>query len=65
MVRSWTDKRSGDQVTLTDYIRVAFGHLVIDETWDKNEPLIFNLRKALSLFKRRRFNTKKYKSSMI
>ena len=67
MVRGWIDKFAhlGNPLTLTDYVRVAFGHLVMDEIWNKDVPLITILRKALFLFKKRGFNKKKYKSSGI
>jgi hypothetical protein len=36
-IRNWIRKWShlGHQDTLTDYVRVAFGHLVLDEMWYK------------------------------
>ena len=66
-VRSWVSKFAhfGDTMTLTDYIRVTFGHLVMDEIWDTRKQPIDNLRKAYSLFQRRGFCTKKFKSSFI
>jgi hypothetical protein len=38
-VRAWIRKWShlGYQETLTDYVRVALGHLVLDEMWSKYE----------------------------
>jgi len=48
--------------TLTDYVRAALGHLVLDEIWDKygDKPLIVVLRKAISLFKARGYHQKRY-----
>jgi hypothetical protein len=64
MVRKWISKFShlGYPETFTDYVRVAFGHLILDEVWDKyrQEPMIVVLRKAFSLFKRRGYDRKKY-----
>jgi len=38
-IRTWIRKwsRLGYQETLTDYVRVALGHLVMDEMWSKYE----------------------------
>lgn len=38
-IREWIKKWShlGYQETLTDYVRVALGHLVLDEMWSKYE----------------------------
>lgn len=38
-IRDWIGKWShlGYQETLTDYVRVALGHLVLDEMWSKYE----------------------------
>lgn len=38
-IRTWIRKWShlGYQETLTDYVRVALGHLVLDEMWSKYE----------------------------
>jgi len=61
-VREWVNRFAhlGYPETTTDYIRVTFGHLVLDEIWDKyrKKPLITILRKSFSLFKRRGFHRK-------
>lgn len=63
-VREWIRKFAhlGYQVTLTDLIRVAFGHLVMDDVWIENrhKPLIWKIRKTIFLFRRRGYAKKKY-----
>jgi hypothetical protein len=63
-VRGWISKFAhlGYQKTLTDLVRVAYGHLIMDEVWttNQNKSLIRILRKSYALFKRRGYNNKKY-----
>jgi hypothetical protein len=64
-VKNWIDRFShlAYPETLTYYLRVAYGHLVLDEAWGKirKEPLIYILRYAFALFKERGYNKKTYK----
>jgi hypothetical protein len=64
-IRNWTSKWShlSCQDTLTDYVRVALGHLVLDEVWSKykfesEEELI---KTAYRSYAQRRFGRRHFK----